>query len=969
MATHAGARTAADARTSTVRGAAVARRLVWVTTLLLCAATATAQNAIELENQLPGTTTWRLSGRIADDTNGQIQGFASDTSVDAGSSIDLYVTVSPAAGDFGYAIDVYRMGWYGGDRGRLMASFAGLVGVTQPPCTTVTASPPAGSVSGLGCTSWTSGFTLNVPASWTTGLYLAKLTNADGYQSYVPFAVRDDDRESADFFYQQAVLTYHAYNNYPNGSPSFYGGGPDSPHWDNTVSLDRPYGANLFPHNNHGDSGSGGDGSGGFFVFDFPMIGWLEREGYDVLYGTNVDLHRDPSGLRRVGAILSVGHDEYWTAAMGDHALAARDAGTNLAFFSGNSVFGTVELTPSAVGAHRVLRGLTRPAVGNVGGGDPDVARRQELIGLGYTTCCGRAPSIHYNPPWVVADAGHWIFEGTGFMAGDAVEGFNGPESDELADDYPVPGGTSFAIVASSPYGDGAGGDPRVVISPYGGPAVGHSAVFKAGTGGWVVNGAAMDWPWSAEIPYSTTLAFDPASAGGDPADQSWEPTRTGTASSTLVSGPGPDALRIDGVGGGLFWTRAPIPAQTQGATRGWRLTAEVRVESGGQNLLAYSGGGRRVTELRLSRDVSGDLVGDFSPAGVSATLATAAAADAYHVHVLEYDPATDRVAYRLDGGVVPGVPDLDPANASATTPLLRFGNASTATDGVFWIRSIALEILQPLVPDPRMEIVNRNVLDRLRSLPPNYEAAVGDGTPVDQGWSDGTTLAGSSSVVLDGGEPGLHVDGVGGGALYGFVPGAELAQRLAPNGWVLEADLRVESGEWLTVFHGDGAHRFLPRWAIDGGGDLVVTLEGLALPPIRLASGPDATAYHRHRILFDPATQQALYGFDDRWVALWSGSAGPLTGVFFGQGSSLIDGTGYIRSVGIAPNHAPIPVPEADPGPLGTIALAIAYLSMACNSGRRGVSSSRRSGTTASTATPTSCRSRTPRTSSARRR
>lgn len=896
---------------------------------------ARAQNPIVLENQQPGTSDWRLSGRIADDANGQIQGFAADTSVDAGSSLTIYVTVNPSGADFSYSIDVYRMGWYDGDRGRLMASFAGLTGVTQPTCTTIVGPTTPGGVNGTTCDGWSPSFTLPVPVSWTTGIYLAKLTNADGYQSYVMFAVRDDDRLFADFFYQQAVLTYHAYNRYPNGGVSFYSGG-SGPLWDNTVSLDRPYGSDLFVHNNHGLTGSGGDGSGGFFVFDFPMIGWLEREGYDVLYGTNVDAHRDPERLCRVGGILSVGHDEYWSGAMGTNVKTARDTGTHLVFFSGNSVYGTVELSASTLGPERVMRGLTRVAgVGPVTGADPDVARRQELIGLGTTTCCGRAPSIHYNPPWVVAEPSHWVFEGTGFQAGDAVAGFNGPESDEFNPLFPPPAGSEFTLIAESDYGDGAGGDPRVVIEPYGGVAVGHSAVFRAPSGAWVFNAAAMDWPWSVDVPYETTLAYDPALGVGDPADQGFEPTTTGAATSSVALDGGQLALRVDGVGGGRFWSRSPIPAQTQGATEGWRLTAELRIESGAQNLLFYSGGGRRRTDVRFTRDASGNLLGDFRHLPAPVTLVTNDPVGAYHSHVLEYDPATDTVAYTLDGAPVAAVPDFDPGATGATTPLLQFGNASTGTDGVMWVRRFEFEILSPLTPDPRMAILNRNVLDRLRLRPARYDATTGDGTPVGQGWADGTTLAGSGSLVVDAGSPAWLADGVGGGALWTVGVSAEAHQKYAATGWVLEAELRVESGEWITFSYADGALRYLVRFGLDAGGDLVAILDGAGGAPIPLASGPAATVHHVHRIRFDPTTQLATYLFDGQPFGTWSGAASSQDGLLFGQGSSAIDGRGYFRRISIS--AAPLAVP------LGgwTIPLLVGALGIAL--GTRAVSSTRR--------------------------
>jgi len=67
-----------------------------------------ADNPIVIENQLPGSTAWRLApGLIADDANGQIKGYASATSVKQNESITLYVTVNPGQT---YTIDIFRMG-------------------------------------------------------------------------------------------------------------------------------------------------------------------------------------------------------------------------------------------------------------------------------------------------------------------------------------------------------------------------------------------------------------------------------------------------------------------------------------------------------------------------------------------------------------------------------------------------------------------------------------------------------------------------------------------------------------------------------------------------------------------------------------------------------------------------------------------------------------------------------------------
>ncbi len=69
------------------------------------------------------------------------------------------------------------------------------------------------------------------------------------------------------------------------------------------------------------------------------MVRWLERNGYDVSYTSEGDVDRDGSSLLEHKVFLSVGHDEYWSAGQRANVTAARDAGVNLGFFSGNEIF------------------------------------------------------------------------------------------------------------------------------------------------------------------------------------------------------------------------------------------------------------------------------------------------------------------------------------------------------------------------------------------------------------------------------------------------------------------------------------------------------------------------------------------------------------------------------------------------------------------------------------------------------
>ena len=75
------------------------------------------------------------------------------------------------------------------------------------------------------------------------------------------------------------------------------------------------------------------------FNAEYPMVRWLEANGYDVSYFTGVDSDRRGETILQHKAFLSVGHDEYWSGAQRTQVEAARAAGVHLAFFSGNEVF------------------------------------------------------------------------------------------------------------------------------------------------------------------------------------------------------------------------------------------------------------------------------------------------------------------------------------------------------------------------------------------------------------------------------------------------------------------------------------------------------------------------------------------------------------------------------------------------------------------------------------------------------
>jgi hypothetical protein len=144
------------------------------------------------------------------------------------------------------------------------------------------------------------------------------------------------------------------------------------------------------------------NGSGEFLMSELPLAFWLEKQGYDVSYISNVDTHTDGPGLMRGKVFLSVGHDEYWTQQMVDNVTKARDQGLNLAFLSGNAVSGRVELLPASDGRpNRVIRRIDRYS-------DEEKLMGSHSYGVGWAD-------------WTCVAPDHWAFEGTGMKKGDFI--------------------------------------------------------------------------------------------------------------------------------------------------------------------------------------------------------------------------------------------------------------------------------------------------------------------------------------------------------------------------------------------------------------------------------------------------------------------------------------------------------------------------------------------------------------------
>jgi hypothetical protein len=353
------------------------------------------------ENALPGTIDWVMSA------TSRIYGYCDRVSALRGDVVTLFVDPPPLP----YRIELYRMGYYGGLGGRLVWRSDLLSGGPRQPAATVT---PATNM--VEC-QWRPTLRVPIDDSWPPGAYLFKLTGTDNgiTAGYIPLCVRDDDSTAA-FAIMHSVTTWQAYNAY--GGRSLYvgpgtvrvgesGGANRS----RVVSFDRPYDQR-------------GWGAPDFTGNEFPLIYLAESLGLDVTYITDLDLHAVPGRLARHRCLFSLGHDEYWSSAMRDGAAEGLAQGVNLAFLGANAVYRHIRLEASPLGAdrHQVcyksdlaredpLWG-TDPAEVTANWPDGPVPRpEQELVGSQYADVDAKADMV-------VADAGSWIFAGTGLTDG-----------------------------------------------------------------------------------------------------------------------------------------------------------------------------------------------------------------------------------------------------------------------------------------------------------------------------------------------------------------------------------------------------------------------------------------------------------------------------------------------------------------------------------------------------------------------
>jgi hypothetical protein len=284
-------------------------------------------NPIVVENQLAGTTDFQLT---AAGFSSGVTGYAARTCIDVGETLAVKVVSFLSGMNATGHIDVYRLGYYGGQGGRLVHTSSPLTFTTQS---------GAQSDAQFGLRSygaWTTTTTIPGTATGISGVYLIKISTDGGKENHIPFIVRDDSR-ARDLLVVMPTNTWQAYNNWPGGSSadakSLYtsiSAGATVPTTAtpraSKVSFDRPW-VNV----------------GSYYDWvlhsEFPLALWLEKNGYDIVYTDDTRVHADPGQLLSANTrtLVIAGHSEYWTDEMRTNVENARDAGTNIVSFSSNT--------------------------------------------------------------------------------------------------------------------------------------------------------------------------------------------------------------------------------------------------------------------------------------------------------------------------------------------------------------------------------------------------------------------------------------------------------------------------------------------------------------------------------------------------------------------------------------------------------------------------------------------------------
>jgi hypothetical protein len=416
-----------------------------------------AARRVTPESQLPGDRHWAIRHLGGEH---EIEGYAGRSSVLAGEPVPLFVSSQATW----FTVTAYRIGWYQGAGARRVWRSPSLRGGAQKPFTVEGATSTV-------TTDWDP--VTEVPTDgWPAGAYLLRLDAESGAQRYVPLIIRSESAAGA-VVLKNSVQTWQAYNLW-GGYDLYQGASGAYSQRSLAVSLDRPY---------------GGNGADAFLTYERNVIMVAEslaaRHGLKLAYLTGMDITADAGALSGASALVSMGHDEYWTPGERARVTAARDAGMNVAFLGANAMFRRTRLQATAVGdARLVVCYKTAYASDPLYGKDPALVTTDFRSGPGASPESSLTGTLYegypVDAPYVVSSPSSWLFAGTGARAGQGFPHLVGVEYDRVNPAYPVP--RPIEVLSHSP------------LTLGGVPSFGDSAYYTTPGGAGVFNSGTMRW-------------------------------------------------------------------------------------------------------------------------------------------------------------------------------------------------------------------------------------------------------------------------------------------------------------------------------------------------------------------------------------------------------------------------------------------------------------------------------------------
>ncbi|HEX3492431.1 MAG TPA: N,N-dimethylformamidase beta subunit family domain-containing protein [Streptosporangiaceae bacterium] len=408
------------------------------------------------EGQRPGDPRWDIRHLGAPDA---IVGYAGVASALPGQPVPLFVSTTARS----FRVLAFRMGWYRGDLARLIWASGTIKGRRQASSTLVHATNTV-------TTSW--GPSLSLPThDWPPGSYLLRLDAEHGAQRFVPLTIRTPDN-SGKVVIKNSTATWQAYNMW--GGYDLYNGPAGIADYGNrslAVSLDRPFDLN---------------GAFMFLAHERKLIQLAEKMGLPLGYASSMDLATDADLLRGASAVISGGHDEYWSPPERANVTAARNAGVNVAFFGANCMFRRTRLAATKQGSDRLVICYKTSWMR-----DPMYGKDNALVTSDWREPPDRDPessitgTLYESNPvdaaFVVVSPDSWLFRDTGVRHGTRFPGLVGIEYDRVNPDSPVE--RPIEIMSHSPLtcrGINSYSDSAYYTHRSG------AGVFNAGTMRWV---------------------------------------------------------------------------------------------------------------------------------------------------------------------------------------------------------------------------------------------------------------------------------------------------------------------------------------------------------------------------------------------------------------------------------------------------------------------------------------------------